>query len=232
MQTIEMKLMDTVSELERTQDEDRQIKLLQNINDTLLDNCLIRVTDDFVIEPLWVEAYYFHPGKFEDYNTHQKPQQQNHFSQLYIHSGFRGVDLCLSCGEYYLSFLLKCSRVDGGFIKQIGLGQHFGAKGIASNHSPKVELMYGSNGNQPIYHSIRKGLKKESYKKKLLAGVKELAEKENPFDFPKGFGKMKIVAQYLFDHPTDNPEEECKKLLGRNDLTAEIVKLYYNFKED
>ena len=53
-----------------------EIKLLQNINDTLLDNCLIRVNDHFIIEPLWVEAYYFHSGKFEDYNTHQKPQQK------------------------------------------------------------------------------------------------------------------------------------------------------------
>lgn len=231
MKTIGMKLADTVSELKITQDEGRQIELLQNINDTLLDNCLIRVNDHFIIEPLWVEAYYFHPKKFEDYNTHRKPQQQNNFCHLYIHPGFGGVDLCLSCGAYYLSFLLKYSRVDGGFTKQTRLGQHFRAKGIASDHSPEVELIYGSNGNQPIYHSIRKGLKKESYKKKLLAGVKELSVRENQFIFPKGFGKMRIVAQYLLDHPTENPEAQCEKLLKRKDLTKEIMKLYNDVKD-
>ena len=64
--------------------------------------------EGIMIEPLWVEAYYFNKNTFSDCNTHLSEKQKNRFGQLYFHEkGRGGFDICLSDSEdYYLSFLL------------------------------------------------------------------------------------------------------------------------------
>ena len=76
--------------------------------------------EGITIEPLWVEAYYFHKNVFSDCNTHLSEKQKNRFGQLYFHEkGRGGFDLCLSDSEdYYLSFLLKRTSINGKFVKQ------------------------------------------------------------------------------------------------------------------
>ena len=48
---------------------------------------------------------------------HKNPLQKNNFGKLYIHS--KGVDICFSKGEYYLSILLRTAKINGKLISGI-----------------------------------------------------------------------------------------------------------------
>lgn len=54
-----------VEKLEEEFDEKKQIEILQDIGAMLINNYVIKV-GDLTIEPMLVEAYYYHKGKFED----------------------------------------------------------------------------------------------------------------------------------------------------------------------
>lgn len=54
-----------VEKLEEEFDEKKQIEILQDIGAMLINNYVIKV-GDLMIEPMLVEAYYYHKGKFED----------------------------------------------------------------------------------------------------------------------------------------------------------------------
>ena len=92
----------------------KRIRILQKLNEKLLSEYYIKINDNFIIEPLLVEAYYYHEGKFEDGNTHRQDNQRDRFGKLCFqdHNQCGGIDICLSCGNYYLSFLIKYSIVD------------------------------------------------------------------------------------------------------------------------
>ena len=86
--------------------EEEQVQLLQQIEKKLLTGYRIRV-GSLGIEPLVLEAYYYHETHFADANTHRAPEQKE-WDQLYRHckkadmdpSGRTGgVDLCLACQE-------------------------------------------------------------------------------------------------------------------------------------
>ena len=106
-------LKNKVKELETQTDHDSIVKSLQEIGKLLLTDYVIQV-DDITVEPMWVEAYYYNRRCFTDPFVHQNPEQKN-FGTLYFHhkkdDQRNGVDLCLSLGDYYLSFLLKYTFV-------------------------------------------------------------------------------------------------------------------------
>ena len=111
-----------VDELEAATEEKQIEKKLQEIGAMLITQYEIRI-DNLIIEPLWVEAYYYNKKTFPDCNTHLNSLQKNRFGQLYFHrTGHGGLDICLSTSpNSYLSFLLKATLIKGKFNTQTGL---------------------------------------------------------------------------------------------------------------
>lgn len=113
-----------IKQLECTSVKETQVKLLQEIGKELLTDYVIKV-GDVMVKPLWVEAYYFNAGTgFTDASVHRN-ECQSQYGVLYFHHNTddqrSGVDICLSCGEYYLSYLLKYTLVNGAFKTQAQL---------------------------------------------------------------------------------------------------------------
>ena len=121
-----------VKELEQEYDDKRQVKILQEIGKKLINEYEIKI-GEFTIEPLLVEAYYYatEDKKFADCSVHAagsetsntaklaRARQKNNFGELYVHYGTNdGIDLVLSDGDYYLSFLIKNSLINGDLAIQ------------------------------------------------------------------------------------------------------------------
>lgn len=117
-------MTDLIKQLEHTSEEKVQVKLLQEIGKKLLTEYIIQV-GDIAIKPLWVEAYYSDANTgFIDTSVHGD-EDQKRYGILYFHHKTNdqrsGVDICLSCGDYYLSYLLKYTLVNGVFKSQAQL---------------------------------------------------------------------------------------------------------------
>lgn len=125
-----------VEKLEEKSDPKEQIKILQDIGTKLINEYRIEI-NGMNIEPLLVEAYYYHEGKFEDTSIHAvkdskantyklaRKRQKNNFGKLYVHYGTKdGIDIVLSLNDnYYLSFLIKTARINGKCAKQCAISQ-------------------------------------------------------------------------------------------------------------
>lgn len=192
-------LQETVRKLESAWDADSQLYLLQQLNDQLLTRFCIQLGKGAVLLPLWVEAYYYHPGKFEDNSAHLSPRQQNRFGRLYIHKrGYGGADICLSMGDYYLSCLLKYSLVNGKFLSQLGLRdllKELCGKDPGLSGRPVLQPLPDSLKNpRPIFHSPRKGLGEGEFRWAQLASLKGVGE--YPFRYERGFGKTRLLKEH------------------------------------
>lgn len=191
-------LENAVRQLENTWDEASQLSLLQKLNDLLLTRFCLELGGGRRLLPLWVEAYYYHPGKFEDESAHRSPGQQGRFGRLYIHKkGYGGADICLSLGGYYLSCLLKYSLIDGAFLSQLGLrdllrGLLAADPGLEDRPvlAPLPEELFAPG---QIYHSPRKGLGEGRFKRARLASIRGVGE--YPFRYEKGFGKTRLLRE-------------------------------------
>ena len=189
-------LRDAVRQLEGAWEIPEQLALLQRLNDLLLDGFCLDLGAGLLL-PLWVEAYYYHPGKFEDQSTHRSPGQAGRFGRLYLHrKGWGGADLCLSLGEYCLSCLLKYSLVEGEFLSQLGLRDRLGEllaldPGLADRFvlAPLPEAL---RDRRRICHSPRKGLGEGPFREACLASVKGVGE--FPFRYERGFGAKKLLS--------------------------------------
>lgn len=117
------KMVDELVEIEYKNDtasKDKIVGLLQDINYLILDH-KINVDNDFVIYPIWVEAYYRNKEKgFIDESCHNDDNPPRQF-KLREHKNNTnnerrgGVDLYLSDSKkYYLSFLIKLALVKNG----------------------------------------------------------------------------------------------------------------------
>ena len=139
-------LKEMVCGLKEETNEKTIIEQLQEIEARLIREYVIKV-EGIMIEPLWVEAYDFNKNVFSDCNTHLSEKQKNRFGQLYFHEkGRGGFDLCLSDSEdYYLSFLLKRTSINGKFVKQAdaedALGKYGQTKEELLNTYEKVKEM-------------------------------------------------------------------------------------------
>lgn len=114
-----------INQLTSTHDKDAQVNFLQEIGKKLLTEYVIKI-GDITIKPLWVEAYYSDTNTgFVDEAVHGNECQKNQYGALYFHHKTddqrSGVDICLSCGNYYLSYLLKYTLVNGIFKSQAQL---------------------------------------------------------------------------------------------------------------
>ena len=207
-----------VKNLEEENNEEKQITLLQQIESKLLNEYNI-VIKDTIIEPLRLEAYYYpfkDKYKFNDPCAHKSTKKIDNFEKLYFieeRYGYPGIDLCLSLGNYYLSFLIKNSRIGDAYYKQMDLFDRFQDKRDEIETMDVLEKV--KNKEQIVFKTSRVGLKKSKTKfaHALLASVIEL-ENSSEYDLERGFGKERMVAKYMFENNIPGTDENIKALLG------------------
>lgn len=193
-------------------------KRLQDINEKFLKEYFIQVKE-YTIEPLLVESYYRNGCTFADSNVHGSNKQKDRFGKLYFHEkGRGGVDICLSCGDYYFSLLIKNSLVaEKGkpheFYRQTKLYDAL----KDSKDLDEIVLKKRKNANDTIvFHTIRKGLvKNDCFRNEPLASVigfelKDLNKQPYRFDLEKGHTKEYLVSKYIEAHPGMFTESEFK----------------------
>ena len=190
-------LYDEVKCLEKLTDQQQIIKKLQDIGKKLLTEYEVKI-GDFLGEPMWIEAYYYRTGVFEDTNCHKNLAQKNRFGKLYFQSGSAGIDVCLSNGDYFLSFLLKNMVIRaakntsdvGKLMKQYGVSDCI-VDAVGQMDRDDYYLAPNStrdiNNEFPVFFAL-KGLVKESYCDAQLAVVKILKD----FDIEKKEEKAQL----------------------------------------
>lgn len=208
--------------------EEKAIPILQHINQQLLTEYVIKV-DDVIIAPLLVEAYYCHPVKFKDTNTHGYgnercwKMQSNRFGQLYFHrKGYGGLDLCLSMGDdYCLSFLIKNSLVSHvGFCTQTELSELLTKKRPRDEMERIQNVLCKKHRDFEIIHTVRKGLASESFKNELLASLPIDKIKDYPFTLEKGHSRTNLINAYLKDEAKKTTRTKTR------DELSELAKNY------
>lgn len=221
-------LRELVCKLEKEWDERVQIGILQEIGAKLLTEYEVRISDNEIVHPLRVEAYYYpcnDEGKFDDCCAHLSDKKLNNFGGLYFIEekyGYPGIDICLSQGDYYLSFLIKnsClndySPADPGF-KQMDLFEHFQAR--RAEIEDKRDILRKKDvvdKSEPVFNTSRVGLKeaKTEFAHKPLAMFIRIKRNAQWFGFEKGYGKEWAVARYLIEHGMEPTDENIKNLLG------------------
>lgn len=223
-----------VCELERAESEGEIIGKLQELGGLLLTDYEIRISGGEVLRPLWVEAYYYPyrtPERFNDPAAHPSPKKLGAFGKLYFiesRYGFPGVDLCLSQGDYYLSFLIKRSRMGERFFKQLDLFGHLRERREELEGRALLRRTAERRSQSPVFHTSRIGLR-ESRTKFAHAPLASVVDLQNPYNWERGYGKVWTVANYLAEHRLAAEDEIIKELLGvRSDAVkrayAEIVK--------
>lgn len=191
-------LRDAVRRLEACREVERQVALLGRLGALLLTDICLELAPDVQLLPVWVEAYYYRPGRFEDPAVHRSPGQAGRFGQLYLHKkGYGGADICLSLGEYYLSYLLKYSMVNGQLLSQLGLRYLLRELMLKDPSLPERQVVAPVpehlRDHKPVYLSPRKGLNTVYLRWELLAAVKGVGEL--PFRYERGWGAKKLLAQ-------------------------------------
>lgn len=214
-----------VEKLEDKNNKEERVKILQDIGKLLLTEYIIQV-GDIKVYPLWVEAYYFNNKNFADPFVH-KAEEQKKNNILYFHHKTddqrNGVDICLSKGNYYLSFLLKYTLVDDKVRKQSELSPLIRDE----YENCKSVLVKESRPTDKISFTTRIGL---SESKETDAEIRKLKEKFKMYklsvvrDFDKSFisdfkfpQKENLVKEYLLKQTEMSQSEKadfCKNTLG------------------
>lgn len=169
---------DLINQLTSTHDKDAQVNFLQEIGKKLLTEYVIKV-GDITIKPLWVEAYYSDTNTgFVDEAVHGNECQKNQYGALYFHHKTddqrSGVDICLSCGNYYLSYLLKYTLVNGIFKSQAQLSSMIPheLRGTAKN-----VLVKEQNPAEVMVCTKRIGIMSSAYKDADLAIARDINQR-------------------------------------------------------
>lgn len=234
------KLEAMVDELEMALDNktnkkpDDIVPILQKIGKLLLTEYIIQI-GNLTIKPLLVEAYYYNNSNFKDDSVHAanksnantyklaRDRQENNFGELYVHYGTKdGIDVVLSNGKYYLSFLIKNALINNKFAAQCKVSQILCGncdyidkciKGINCKYYGTNILKHKDNiENTEIVFVKRKGLKNE-YKDKLLAALPIYKIKN--YAFTSGECKTNIVKNYIESQlKTESYDEEKLKELA------------------
>lgn len=209
-------------------------KMLQKICEKLLNEYVIKL-GAISIEPLLVEAYYYHLNKFEDMSVHAvkestartyelaRKRQKNNFGRLYIHYGTKdGIDVVLSLSdEYYLSFLIKNALVNGKWETQSAVSEkicekcykHDECKGWDCLYYDEIVLEPVENKRQEIVFLPRKGLQGD-FAQELLAALP--IDKIKDYPFTTGISRTSIIKEYVHEkylrlHSMKNPEERANE---------------------
>lgn len=167
-----------INQLTSTHDKDAQVNFLQEIGKKLLTEYVIKI-GDITIKPLWVEAYYSDTNTgFVDEAVHGNECQKNQYGALYFHHKTddqrSGVDICLSCGNYYLSYLLKYTLVNGIFKSKAQLSSVIPheLRGTAKN-----VLVKEQNPAEVMVCTKRIGIMSSAYKDADLAIARDINQR-------------------------------------------------------
>ncbi len=217
-----------VSFLEDRTDSKGIVSTLQKIEAKLINEFVLQV-GAVAIEPLLVEAYYYNCDKahaFLDENCHRHPEQKGleHFKRLYFHKkGYGGVDLCLSRGEYYLSFLLKCCRTaDQAICRQTAL------RDLLFRQTGEVRLIpKACEDRGQIVYLPRKGLKKETYQPAPLAALSIQAIVHGPVALSLAKGKQWTLAKYAIENGKKDRESASAFLKERGLYNSKLENRYF-----
>lgn len=210
-----------VAELEAETNEGLIEEKLQKIGAKLIKEYEIKV-GSLIIKPLLVEAYYCNDNFRDDSayaanpsnaNTYKlaRQRQKNHYGELYVHYGTKdGIDIVLSNGDYYLSFLIKNALVYtvespqcANWAKQCKVsemlcencnGRLTCEKGMACIYYGEKILKSVNIKNYEIVFTKRKNLK-NSYAKKALAALP--INKIRDYPFTAGESSTEIIRSYI-----------------------------------
>lgn len=220
------KLEKLVEELEKESIEEKErVKILQDIGKLLLTEYIIQV-GDIKVYPLWVEAYYFNNKKFPDPFVYKNDIQKENDVLFFHHKTDdqrNGVDICLSKGNYYLSFLLKYTLVDDKVRKQSELSplirdEYVKCKSVLvkeSRPTDKISFTTRIGLSESNETNTEKKALKEKFKKYKLSVVRDFDKLFiTDFKFPK---KENLVKEYLSKQTEMSQSEKadfCKNALG------------------
>lgn len=182
-----------INQLTSTHDKDAQVNFLQEIGKKLLTEYVIKI-GDITIKPLWVEAYYSDTNTgFVDEAVHGNECQKNQYGALYFHHKTddqrSGVDICLSCGDYYLSYLLKYTLVNGIFKSQAQLSSMIRHE---LREDAKNVLVREQNPTEVIVCTKRIRITSSEYKDADLAIVRDINQR-----FVTDSGEKKSLPQKI-----------------------------------
>ena len=213
-----------INQLTSTHDKDAQVKLLQEIGKKLLTEYVIKI-GDITIKPLWVEAYYSDTNTgFVDEAVHGNECQKNQYGALYFHHKTddqrSGVDICLSCGNYYLSYLLKYTLVNGIFKSQAQLSSMIPheLRGTAKN-----VLVKEQNPVEVMICTKRIGIMSSAYKDADLAIARDINQRfvtdsGEKKSLPQKTELLKAYIDAVYSDDQINTEEQkaaiSRKLVG------------------
>ena len=213
-----------INQLTSTHDKDAQVKLLQEIGKKLLTEYVIKI-GDITIKPLWVEAYYSDTNTgFVDEAVHGNECQKNQYGALYFHHKTddqrSGVDICLSCGNYYLSYLLKYTLVNGIFKSQAQLSSMIPheLRGTAKNILVKEQ-----NPAEVMVCTKRIGIMSSAYKDADLAIARDINQRfvtdsGEKKSLPQKTELLKAYIDAVYSDDQINTEEQkaaiSRKLVG------------------
>lgn len=214
-------LKESIKELETITDKKEIESKLQLLGEKLINDYYIEV-EGIKVEPLWVEAYYYNETRFADCNTHMHDLQKNRFGQLYFHRiGHGGFDICLSLSEnYYLSFLLKASLINGKFNRQTDIESSFAEEGKSKETLENAENILIKRENSlrhDVKFSKRVGVTKSCYAEDELAiyAFDALGNKEYNFTFAhKDLTPLAVETIKKYKQETN-----CTKKEGKNKCT-------------
>ncbi len=238
------KLEKLVDELKKESIEEKErVKILQDIGKLLLSEYIIQV-GDLTIKPLLVEAYYYHQGKFNDSNSHGfgdkkidkkcREQLSNHFNfnRFYFHKkGRGGVDVCLSKGDYCLSFLIKVALINGKVYKQIDIYNKLIKESIDNT---KDVLTPTYDVTTSFVCVPRKNTHKGDYALKPLAilSVESFKNKEEAdailSSLETGYKKQWVLAKYAQEKVGFDYEEACEIIKRENLYPYKIERQYFD----
>lgn len=215
---------DLINQLTSTHDKDAQVNFLQEIGKKLLTEYVIKI-GDITIKPLWVEAYYSDTNTgFVDEAVHGNECQKNQYGALYFHHKTddqrSGVDICLSCGNYYLSYLLKYTLVNGIFKSQAQLSSVIPheLRGTAKN-----VLVKEQNPAEVMVCTKRIGIMSSAYKDADLAIARDINQRfvtdsGEKKSLPQKTELLKAYIDAVYSDDQINTEEQkaaiSRKLVG------------------
>lgn len=237
------KLERLVEELEKESNKEKErVKILQDIGKLLLTEYIIQV-GDLTIKPLLVEAYYYHQGKFNDSNSHGfgdkkidkecRKQLSNrfNFNRFYFHKkGRGGVDVCLSKGDYCLSFLIKVALINGKVYKQIDIYNKLKKESIDNT---KDVLTPTYDITTSFVCVPRKNTHKGDYALKPLAilSVESFKNKEEAdailSSLETGYKKQWVLAKYAQEKVGFDYKEACEIIKRENLYSYKIERQYF-----
>lgn len=232
-----------VRELEGKTGKEEIVKILREIGEKLVTEYEI-IVDGITVIPLWVEAYYYQGSnkKADERNTYKsrtgfidpfvhgsKEQRgEENFGKLYFHHKTddqrSGVDICLPLSDqYYLSFLLKYTLVNGEFTTQSELSGK-----IREKYDPQSRILFSvEHSDKPaVIYSKRKGVSAKKEKDTAIKAAKEkyedmkvaciLLDRINDFEFTfeTGYGKTRLLEDYIANNQNIDKEKISKLCEG------------------